>query len=108
MSSVASSVPSAVAPSSATSVAIQTGPQLGPYQPSTGSSDVPSVPRSGDEPVENIPEQPHYGAIGTEGSERVSGGYGAPSVPRMGIFFKHRPIDEHYLSMAEPVSPYEK
>lgn len=108
MSAVPASVPSAVAPSAATSVAILTEPQLGPYQPSTGKSVVPSVPRSGNELPENTNPQPQYGYTGTAGTEGLSGNPGAPSVPDRGFFFRRGPVDQHYMSEYEPADPYGK
>lgn len=108
MASVPKSVPSAV-PSSATAANLpeNTGPQLGPYNPMTGSSVNPVVPRSDNQAQDGTTPQPGYGRAAETGSEFQGGGTGAPSVPGMnGILFRKSPIDSHYVSQAEGTNPY--
>lgn len=103
---VASAVPSASAPSVASSVKIGTVPQLGPYTPSSGSAHVPEVGRT---PVdgEHAP-QPTMGHSYGTGSELQQGSAGAPSVPVDGFLFTPGVIDAHYRSEYEVKDPYKK
>lgn len=105
---VPQAVPSAVAPSPATSVAIDKTPQLGPFQATTGTSQVPSVPVS--DPQEDLTPQPGYGEVAASGSAAESGGAGAPSVPSLGgVLFRQQPLDAHYQVLDEgDKSPYKK
>lgn len=106
MSAVPKAVPNAVTPSTANSVAILTGPQLGPYKPMSGKPIVPVVPRT---PVEGqIPAAPGFGGHATSGSEFAAGSEGAPSVPLDGFLFKQGTIDPHYLSEMQMRDPYAK
>jgi hypothetical protein len=105
-SAVAKAVPSAVAPSAQNSVTILTEPQLGPYQPMTGSSYVPVVPQNGAPGEAGI--QPGYGSVYGTGSQANSGSAGAPSVPVSGYLFTQGPIDAHYSSEMQGRDPYAK
>jgi hypothetical protein len=105
-SAVGKAIPSAVAPSASNSVPVLTEPQLGPYQPMTGSSVIPVVPQTGT-PGEASPQPGFGGAWGT-GSQFNSGSAGAPSLPPDGFLFRQGPIDAHYLSESETRNPYGK
>jgi hypothetical protein len=99
VTSVPKSVPSSVANSAANSVAILTRPQLGPYQPMSGSSINPVVPKT---EVEGEPSpQPHFQAQSGKAAIDYQGS-SAPSVPRDGFLFRAPPIDEHYRSEIQP------
>jgi hypothetical protein len=94
-SAVPKAVPTAVAPTASTSVAVDTSPQLGPYKPMTGSSVIPAVPTSGS--PEEAPESPRFAGMADSGSPAESGAAGAPSVPALGgALFRAGPIDSHY------------
>jgi hypothetical protein len=104
---VTRAIPSAVAPSTENSVRILTEPQLGPYQPMTGSGFVPAVPNVAN-PDEASP-QPGFGSAIGEGGQPGSGSAGAPTVPGLGgAMFRAPEIDSHYQSEAEDRSPYGK
>src|ERR1700677_332949 len=108
-SSIPRAVPSAVAPSYNNSVPVLTEAQLGPYEPMTGSSINPVVPRTERNGDGDYKPQPGYGGIGRSDGELNAGSNGAPSVPGMGgVLFTPGPIDEHYISEAEVKNPYAK
>lgn len=105
-SSVPKSVPSAIVSSADNSVKVLDHAQLGPYQPQTGKSINPQVPRTdtGSEP----PPQPHFtGGYGQSAPTQLAGSLGAPSVPTDGFLFRKGPIDQHYTEEAETRNPYE-
>lgn len=102
---VAKAVPSAVPFSADNSVQVLTEAQLGPYQPMTGSSVNPSVPRT--EIDGEIPPQPYFTGGYSQGRpEFFAGSAGAPSVPTDGFLFRQGPIDQHYMVQAETINPY--
>ena len=107
MSAVPRAVPSAVAPAvSGNNVTVLTGPQLGPYQPMTGSSVIPVVPRT---ETEGEPRpQPHWTSPPGTGSQAGNGTSGAPTVPVDGFLFRQGPIDPHYTSTEQARDPYKK
>lgn len=101
---VPKAVPNAVEFSADNSVKVLQAPQAGPYQPMTGSSINPQVPRTdtGAEP----PAQPHFtGGLGQSAPTEYAGSLGAPSVPTDGFLFRKQPIDAHYGVMAETRDP---
>jgi hypothetical protein len=107
MGAVPKAVPSAVAPSaSGNNVQILTSPQLGPYQPMSGSTINPVVPRTKEE-GETRP-QPHWTSGGGKRTQLNPDGHGAPSVPVDGYLFKAVPVDSHYLSQDEAYNPYKR
>lgn len=102
-------VPSAVANSTANSVAILTEPQLGPHQPMSGSSINPVVPRTEGDNPEDARSQPGFLDAAGQGCQHNAGNEGAPSVPGLGgVLFTPGPIDQHYQSMDEPYNPVAK
>jgi hypothetical protein len=108
-SSVSKAVPSAVAPSYENSVPVLTEAQLGPYEPMTGSSINPVVPRTEKDGDGEYHPQPGYGGVGDTDGQFNAGSEGAPSVPGMnGVLFTSGPIDSHYVSEAEERNPYAK
>lgn len=104
MGAVPKAVPSSVAPSAQNSVLISTGPQLGPrergpYNPTHAQNSVnPQVPRTEVEGETDMLPSPAFGGQATGGTERQSGGAGAPSVPTNGYLFVQGPIDQHYTN----------
>jgi hypothetical protein len=95
---IPSAVPSAVDP--ANTVAVNQKAQRNPYQPMTGSSNVPHVP--GNEDNAETPWQPSYATVGRVGQTLVDGSTGAPSVPSQDTaLFKRGPIDAHYTVPSE-------
>lgn len=107
-SSVPKAVPSAIAPSTATSVPVSTDPtRLPRITPQAGPVN-PVVPRT---PAEGVPDaQPGYGHVYGSGSEPYSGSGGAPTLPPMnGILFRKSPADLHYNNPdSGNVNPYGK
>lgn len=104
--SIPKAVPSAVHPSASYPVDINDEPQRGPYQPMTGSSVNPEVPRT---EVEGSPaSQPFYSGGGGSDVYAEGGSSGAPTVPVDGFLFKARPVDSHYMSELEERNPYHK
>lgn len=88
-----SAVPSALDP--ANSLPINSTAQAGPYEPMTGSSNVPYVP--GGQGDEETPAQPSYATTGKIGQTLQDGSTGAPSVPEQtGALWTQGPIDPHY------------
>jgi hypothetical protein len=107
MGSIPSAVPSAVAPSTGDTVRILTEPQLGPYQPMTGSSRVPAVPNVAN--PDEVSPQPGYGMALGDGGQFNAGSAGAPTVPALGgALFRSPEIDAHYQSEAETRNPTAK
>jgi hypothetical protein len=107
VTAVAKAVPSAVAPSASNTVQILTDPQLGPYQPMTGSAVIPVVPQAG--APDDVSPQPGFGGAYGEGGQFNAGSQGAPSVPGMGgQLFTNGPIDAHYRDETETRNPYAK
>jgi hypothetical protein len=103
--SVQKAVPNAIAPSASNSVQVLTEAQLGPYQPATGSSINPKVPRT-DTGGETAP-QPYFTGGGSHNRPGfVAGSAGAPSVPTDGFLFRAPAIDPHYQMQAESCNPY--
>ena len=109
MGTVPKAIPTAVAPSAGSSVPVLASPQLGPYEPMSGSSYVPYVPGNEEKDPEQA-YQPAYGsAYADQGAPRESGSPGAPSVPLEGFLFRRRPADPHYLSEYQGATdPYAK
>lgn len=108
-SAVAPAVPSAVAQTDTTSVAVDTTPQLGPLQAATGAtSTVPQVPTSGQ--PEEAPPSPRFAGAAETGSAAESGGAGAPTVPaQTTALWTPGPIDLHYQDPDEGGrNPYAK
>lgn len=100
-------VPNAVPPAAAATVEVLTEPQLGPYEPMTGSAVNPSVPV--DAPDADTLVSPHFtGGSSTTGHDNEQGSQGAPSVPLDGFLFKAQPIDSHYLVESQEKDPYAK
>lgn len=106
MSAVDKAVPSAVAPSIANSVGVNTTAQRKPYKPMTGSEILPVVPRT--ERDGEITPQRKWGGNTDTGSPLDVGSQGAPSVALDGFLFKRGPIDPHYTSEYQPNDPYAK
>lgn len=106
--SVPKAVPSAVASSTQNSVPVLTEPQLGPYEPMSGSQVMTQVPRSDELKEKELNPQPEYGGAIGSGSQRASGGAGAPSVPVRGFLYSQGPIDTHYQSRSEDLNPYHR
>lgn len=107
MAALTKAVPSAVAPSTSNSVPVLKEPQLGPYEPMSGSSINPSVPKT--ETDGDPSAQPGFGGYSQGGMPFTAGSEGAPSVPGMnGVLFTPGPIDSHYVSQAEVRNPYAK
>lgn len=102
--SVPSNVPSSV-PSSVNTVPVLQQPQLGPYEPMTGSQRIPEVPRTEVPGEENIPGNPRIGHRGSTSPPPASGSAGAPSLPVDGFLFRKGPADAHYLSEWNPDLP---
>lgn len=104
--SIPKAVPSAVQPSGINPVPINKEAQREPYQPMTGSSVNPKVPRT---EVEGDPApQPHFSGGGDNAGNFQAGSKGAPSVPVDGFLFKAQPIDSHYTAPEEGRNPYYK
>jgi hypothetical protein len=103
--SVTKAIPSAVPFSADNSVQVLTEAQLGPYQPMTGSSINPKVPRTDIDG--EIPPQPYFtGGYSQDRPGFYAGSAGAPSVPTDGFLFRAPPIDPHYMTEAETCNPY--
>lgn len=105
MTAVTQAVPSAVAPSVDTSLAINKVPQRLPYKPMDGSPILPVVPRT--ERDGEVTPQRKWGGMTDSGSVIDTGG-GAPSVAIDGFLFKRQPIDSHYTSEYQAYNPYAK
>jgi hypothetical protein len=106
-SSIQPAVPSAVEPSADNSVKVLKAAQLGPYQPQTGSSINPVVPRTDMEATGTPPAAPTFtGGLGQAVQCQLTGSEGAPSVPTDGFLFRKGPIDPHYTSEVETKNPY--
>jgi hypothetical protein len=102
-------IPKAVASSTINStdnsVQVLTEAQLGPYQPMTGSSINPQVPRT--EVEGEVAPQPYFTGGSSQGRPSfLAGSQGAPSVPTDGFLFRAGPIDPHYQVEAETRNPY--
>jgi len=104
MGAVPPAVPSAISRASG-SAPVSTTAQRGPYQPVTGKSVVPEVPRTEQPGEAEMAWQPSYATAGTTGRTLESGSAGAPSVPVDGFLFKRGPVDPHYTAQSGP-SPY--
>lgn len=103
--SIPKAVPTAVVSSTDNSAPVLTGPVMGPYQPATGSSINPKVPRT--EIEGETPNQPYWtGGYVSSGGQYAAGSMGAPSLPTDGFLFKRGPIDAHYTEMDEGRNPY--
>jgi hypothetical protein len=108
-SSVPRAVPSAVAPSYQNSVPVLTEPQLGPYEPMSGSAIIPVVPRTVNDGDGQEHPQPGYGGVGKSSGQPNAGNEASPSVPGMnGVLFTSGPIDPHYVGESEVSNPYAK
>lgn len=105
---VPKAVPSAVVPSTANTVAVNTEPGRGPYTAPDGNPVIPVVPRSDGQEEKNLPRQPHYGGAVSSGGPAGSGSAAAPSVPVNGFLFTQGPIDPHYADPVEARNPYGK
>lgn len=105
MTALPKAVNPAIPPASTSSnVPVRDTPQLGPYEPMSGSSIVPVVPVTKTEG--STPGQPMFTGGGGSGHSFAAGSEGAPSVPRDGFLFKQGPIDVHYVNPAETRNPY--
>jgi hypothetical protein len=107
-SSVPRAVPSAVAPSAATSVPVNDTPTRIPRTVAQGGERNPVVPRT---PEEGTPDsQPRYGHAYGTGTIPYSGSEGAPTVPGMnGVLFRKSPADPHYMDPSQGNdNPYDK
>lgn len=101
----AASVPASVPKS--IRLKVDTEPQLGPYQPMTGSQILENVPGGVSEA--ETPGAPGYGQTATSGHAPDGGGSGAPSVPSLGgVLFRSQSIDSHYRAQTEHTDPYGK